>query len=185
MTDDLQNDDNEEIFISKSQLKREMEGLQKLGKQLIDLSDAHRKSFSLPEDLEDAILEHKRITKNEAKRRQMQYIGKLMRKVNHEAIQEQFDAIEATQSKLKKSQHIIEEWRDRLISGDQDQITLFLAEFPNIDRQTFRQLTRNAVKEQSINKELEKKSQPNRKKSAATRKLFQFIRDSILTNISH
>jgi len=186
MTDDINNYDNsndEENFVSKSQLKREMEELQKLGKRLIDLNDTHRKTFSLPEDLEEAILEHKRITKNEAKRRQMQYIGKLMRKADHESIQEKFDAIEATQSKLKKSHFMVEEWRDKLITGDQAHVTQFLAEYPSVDRQTFRQLARNAVKEQEKNKEMEKKSQTNKMKSAATRKLFQFIRDNILTNI--
>ncbi|MGH1472421.1 MAG: ribosome biogenesis factor YjgA [Cellvibrionaceae bacterium] len=183
MNDDRQHIDDEEVLISKSQLKREMEDLQKLGKQLIDLNETQRKTFSLPEELEDAILEHKRITKNEAKRRQMQFIGKLMRKANHEAIQEKLDAIVADQSKLKKSHHMIEEWRDKLITGDQDQVTQFLADFPNIDRQTFRQLTRNAIKERKINEELERKSQTNRKKSAATRKLFQFIRDNILAGI--
>ncbi len=187
MTDNINNydnDDDEENFISKSQLKREMEELQKLGKRLIDLNDTHRKTFSLPEDLDEAIIEHKRITKNEAKRRQLQYIGKLMRNADHEAILEKFDAIEAAQSKLKKSHFMVEEWRDKLITGDQAYVTQFLDEYPNINRQTFRQLARNAAKEQEKNKEMEQKSQTNKKKTAATRKLFQFIRDNILADVS-
>lgn len=177
--DDSENPEEEIIYVSKSHMKREMESLQALGKKLIDLNEGQRLSFALPEDLENAIIEYKRIAKNEAKRRQMQYIGKLMRKADYEGIAEKFEAIEAEQSKLKKSHHLVEAWRDKLITGNQEHITAFMDDYPHIDRQSFRQLTRNAVKEQEHNKVLEEKSQSGNKKTTATRKLFQFIRDNM------
>ena len=164
--EDMVEFDDELEIISKSQLKREAKHLQEIGKQLIDLKLSTLEKMNLTPDLLTAIEEHKRLKQNEAKRRHMQFIGKLMREVDAEAIEQELEKNRSGSDQQNKHLHLIERWRERLLESD-DQLTLFLDEY-NVDRQQLRQLVRNARKDQE--------QQKNRGNS---KKLFQWLKDII------
>ena len=158
-------------LISKSQLKREMHHLQALGKALIDLKAEEINKLSLSEILIDALNEAKRIKHREGLRRQMQFIGKLMRKEPAETIEK----IEAYFEKLRNQHqnntqhlHLIEQWRDRLLNKENSEIEALVAQYPNGDRQWLRQIVRQSWNETD-------KSKP----PASARKLFIYIRELI------
>lgn len=159
---------DEEPEKSKTQLKREMTALQAMGQKLAELKEQRRAQFPLTEDLRLALQDYQRIRKNEAKRRQLQYIGKLMRKADHEGIAAQFELIEAEGRRNVQQEHLAEKWRDRLVEGDADAITEFLDSYPATERQEFRNLVRAAVQEKNAGKS-----------PTQARKLFRFIREVI------
>ncbi|HEY7886562.1 MAG TPA: ribosome biogenesis factor YjgA [Cellvibrionaceae bacterium] len=153
---------------SKSQRKRDMHALQKMGEELIALNNTQLATFKLPEELQRAIVEMHRITKNEARRRHLQFIGKLMRTVDAESIRDGLDALQAKSHSQIQHQHLVEQWRDRLIAGEVNALETFITQYGDIDRQHLRQLIRQAQQEQSHNKP-----------PAHARKLFRYIRDFI------
>ena len=136
-------DDIEADEISKSTVKKEMLELHKLGVKLVDLPESQLKNMPLSESLLDSIMLAKSITKHGGLKRQLKYIGKLMRHVDAEAIAEAIDFIEngSLQDKMlfKRKEH----WRDRLLEGDKEQLTAFLDAYPDTDHQRLRQLVRN------------------------------------------
>lgn len=171
--DDIDNDDYEyDEFAgytkSKSRVKKEMHALQELGEELTLLSPAQLDTFPLDDALKEAILEAPRITSNSASKRHRQFIGKLMRSAEYEEIEERLKEIKDSQHRLAQQHHIIERWRDELIKGDDKKVHAFIDEYPQCDRQQFRQLVRNARAEQG-----------NNKPPAHTRKLFKFLRDTV------
>ena len=150
---------------SKSQLKREAEALQDLGRELVKLSKDQLAKLDIPDVLRGEILEARRITSHGAIRRQMQLIGKIMRDVDPEPIAEQLAEIKGESTAAKAAFHALEQWRDRLIKDD-DAITAWLAQHPNTDSQQLRQLIRNARKEASEGKP-----------PKSSRALFRMLRD--------
>ena len=144
-------EDFEEEHVSKSQRKRDMHALQDLGSALVKLSNQQLAQLNLPEDLAAAVAECKRLKKHEAIRRQMQYIGKLMRHVDPEPIQAQMAAWRGDSDAETAKLHQLERWRDRLLADD-DALTKFATEHPGIDTQTLRNLIRNARKEAQLAK---------------------------------
>ena len=168
------NDDNtwdsqehEDIeYVSKSQMKREMLALQSLGEKLLELSADQLAQLNLPEDLMNALLQGKQMKKHGAKRRQLQYIGRLMRGVDAHEIHAQYENITQHSAQAVQQLHKIEKWRERLLQEGDEAIQALVEEFPNIDRNHLRQLIRTAQQEHSQNK-------PPR----AYRKIFQLIKD--------
>jgi ribosome-associated protein len=150
---------------SKSQVKREMLALQALGKRLAELSPDRIKKIELPLELRDALLFCKTIHKGEPRRRQLQYIGALMREADTEPIQKALDAIDSgdLQGELRFKE--LERWRDELIDGNDELAEEILGRFPGTDRQTLRQLVLNARKEREA-----------QKPPKASRALFRFLR---------
>lgn len=144
--------DEQEERPSKSQLKREMHALQALGETLIAMKPAERARFPLSDDMLRAIEETSRIRSHEGRRRHMQYVGKLIRKEDLTAIQGVFDAIEQEKEQRDHAFHRLEKWRDRLVDEGDDAVDLFMADYPNADRQALRQLVRNARKEREQGK---------------------------------
>ena len=139
---------------SKSQLKRDMLALQKLGAQLVDEPKDRVMRVPLPDDVRDAILECQRLKGNEARRRQMQFIGKKMRTLKEEevaAIQRVIDGWRGVSKAQTAALHALERHRDRLLSDD-NALTELLAQHPETDAQHLRALIRNARKEQLENK---------------------------------
>src|SRR4051794_20422204 len=117
---------------SKTELKRESTELQKLGEALLTLRADLMEGLALPEKLADAIAEARRITNFEGKRRQMQFIGKLMRALDEESRQAVRDALEVQQkgsARDAKSLHQAEKWRDDLIASE-DALDQWLREHP-------------------------------------------------------
>lgn len=160
--------DEQEERPSKSQLKREMHALQALGETLIAMKPAERARFPLSDDMLRAIEETSRIRSHEGRRRHMQYVGKLIRKEDLAAIQGVFDAIEQEKEQRDHAFHRLEKWRDRLVDEGDDAVDLFLADYPGADRQTLRQLVRNARKEREQGKP-----------PTSARKLFKHLRDTL------
>lgn len=150
---------------SKSQRKREMTALQDLGEALVKLPASQLEKFDLPDNLQAAVMEARRLTSHGAIRRQMQYIGKLMRGVETEPIAEQLAAIRGESAAAKAEFHALERWRDRLI-GDDGALTEWLAHHPDGDAQQLRQLIRNARKEAAEGKP-----------PKSSRMLFRLLRD--------
>ncbi len=138
-------------FVSKTRRKKEMHALQELGERLVSLSRDRLESLHLPERLQDAVLEARRITSHGARKRQMQYIGKLMRDVDPAPIQARFDAWDGKSHAEAARFHALERWRERLLK-DEKALQEFAGEFPHADLQVIRTLIRNARKEQAENK---------------------------------
>ncbi len=144
--EDTYNDDNEYSGPSKSQLKREMTALQDLGAELVELSRDRLAKIEMPERLRDALLDAQRFTKHEARRRQMQYIGKIMRDIDAEPLRAAMDEIKGLSEAANIRQHQLERLRTRLIE-DEAVFSEVARDYPGADMQHLRQLRRNAIKE--------------------------------------
>ncbi|WAV93386.1 DUF615 domain-containing protein [Oxalobacter aliiformigenes] len=139
---------------SKSQRKREMTALQKTGEQLVNESADRIKRTPMPENLREAILECQRIRNHEGRRRQLQYIGKIMRSLDEEAIATINRTIESWRGLSKADtllMHALENQREKLLA-DERALTEFLHKYPQADIQQLRTLIRNAKKETAANK---------------------------------
>ena len=132
--------------LSKTRKKAQMHALQKLGTELVDLSKERLASMQLPETLAEAIREAQRITAHEGRRRQMQYIGRLMRDIDPAPIQERLDAWRGQSKTEIARQHGMERLRDKLVADD-SALTEFAQKHPGVDLQALRNLIRNARKE--------------------------------------
>ncbi len=142
---------NEDSLPSKTKLKAEADAAQEIGRQLLALPKERLKKLALEESLFEAIAEAKRLTANGAIRRQLQYIGRLMREVDLAPIVEQLQKWEGKHQEENARFHQMERWRVRLIA-EPKAIEEFIAHFPQVDIQAIRTLIRNAQKEQAGNK---------------------------------
>ena len=140
-----------EIRPSKSQRKREMHELQDLGERLVQLSAERLAGLGLPDDLRRAVEEARRITKHEARRRQMQYIGRLMRGVDAAPIRETIAVLDGRSAAETASMHRLERLRVRLLH-DETVLTELARDHPGADLQHLGQLRRNALKEKEQGK---------------------------------
>ena len=151
---------------SKSQLKRDSQALQDMGAQLVDMPEGKLQKFDLPENLRDAIYEARRLKSREAKRRHLQYIGKLMRTVNIDLIIHTLEKMDHQSQTYRQHFAQLEGWRDRLINQGSPAIEDFIQHYPQADRQQLRNLQRQANREKESNKP-----------PAAARKLFTYLRE--------
>jgi ribosome-associated protein len=152
-------------IISKTKLKAEADAAQNIGKQLIALSKERLIKLDLPETLFEAVLEAKRLTANGAIRRQLQYLGRLMRDVDSAPIVLQLRAWEGKNVQENARFHSMERWRDRLIA-EPNALQEFLLSFPQADIQQLRTLIRNAQREEAA-----------QKPPKNSRELFKLIRE--------
>ena len=150
---------------SRTQIKREMEALQAIGKQLCELKKSHLEQVPMSEELEQGISTYDRISSREAKRRQLQYIGKVMRSEDLNAIQAVLDRFDASSDIYAKRLHALEAWRERLIAEGNSALTEFVEKHPSVEVQTLRQLVRNASKDLQ-----------QEKNTGAAKKLFKFLK---------
>src|SRR5260221_6728611 len=141
----------EDDFISKTRRKREARNLQDVGAALVLLSEEQFGRLGLPETLLDAVLACKSITKHEARRRQIQYIGRIMRDVDSAPIAEQLRAIESPSKRDTALMHLAEKWRQDLLDSA-DGIARFARDFPEADQDHLRNLVRGAQEEQKASK---------------------------------
>lgn len=137
--------------VSKTRRKREMTELQSLGAALVELPESQVRAMALDEGLVAAVLEAKRVRSHEAKRRQLQYIGRLMRSLDPEPIRAQLAAAEGSSAQAAAAHRRLEAWRERLLADDAA-LTSFASEHPGADLQELRALIRNARKEQKEGK---------------------------------
>jgi len=133
-------------FISKTRRKRQMTELQDIGAALVKLSPEQLARMDLPESLREAVLACKRFTKHEAVRRQMQYIGRLMRDVDAGPIAEKLAALESPTRKQTALLHLAEKWREEMLH-DPAGVERFAREFPQADAPRLRALVSAAGEE--------------------------------------
>jgi ribosome-associated protein len=132
--------------VSKTRRKQDMHALQALGEALIELTPAQLSGLDLSERLADALAEAKRITTFEARRRHMQYIGRLMREVDPEPIVQRLSLIRNERRRDNARQHELERWRERLMAED-SALTDLASARPGLDTQHLHTLLRNARRE--------------------------------------
>jgi ribosome-associated protein len=131
---------------SKTQRKKQMHELQALGTELVELSAQQLAALDLPETLRDAVMDAREITKFEARRRQLQYIGKLMRSVDPEPIRKTLAVSKAASRAHTARLHLIERWRERLLD-DEAALDELITEQPQADVARLRLLIRNVQRE--------------------------------------
>jgi len=158
---------------SKSALKREAQRLQKIGLRLTQLKPDIRARIDMPDNLRQAIETHAAINSREGGRRQMQFIGKLMRKVDTAAIEAQLADLDGQSAAARHFFHNLEQWRDQLIL-DANALTQFISNYPHVERQTLRQLVITATASKPA-----AGTEPSPAHKRAQRSLFQFIRTTI------
>lgn len=151
--------------LSKTKRKAAVEALQDLGGKLVELPKDKLDKLALPENLRDAVLEARRITSNGAIRRQMQYIGRLMREVDTAPIADQLQRWEGKHTAETAHFHQLERWRERLLSDD-SAVGEFMQQYPHTDSQQLRTLIRNSQREHAANKP-----------PKSSRELFRLLRD--------
>lgn len=170
-TDDDYLEDSEDRP-SKSQVKRDMLALQDLGKEIVELSSDRVKQLPLSEKLLEAVLLAQRTTSREGRRRQIHYVGKLMRDAPAEQIRQQIDTWANGSRQETAYLHAIERDRDRLIADDAA-LTPWLDAHPGVDVQAIRSLIRAARAEHKKNQGLLPGQEPQRKHYRA---LYQAIK---------
>ena len=160
-------EDNEhfdEDFKSKSAVKRELEAIRKMGSRLVDLPADQLNSLSDP-DLISAVQQAQKISKGSARKRQIQYIAKLLRQGNEEEVAALLERNDSSSREHTLKFHQLERWREQLMAGDLDVIDEIAAAHPQLDRQHLRQLTRLAQREAAAEKG-----------PSHFRKLFQYLK---------
>ncbi len=159
---------------SKSQLKRDALAIRDLGAELAALGATERARVPLPDDVVAAIEELNRTTKNGARKRQLGWLAKRLRQLDTLPIEAALELFRSRARQNTRTLHLIEEWRDKLLGQNTTEtpqaiLTAFLDKYPHADRQTLRQLQRNALRELSAGK-------PPRN----ARLLFKSVREAIV-----
>ena len=152
---------------SKTQRKQEMTELQALGERIVALNEGQIAAIEMPEFLRDAVLEARRIKGHESRRRQMQYIGRLMRDVDPAPIREKISQWDGQSTANIALEHSIIRWRERLLEDD-GALTSFARQHPGADIRQLRLLVRNANAEHAAGK-------PPR----SFRELFKLVREIV------
>ncbi len=164
--------------LSKTELKKESTDVQKTGEDLLTLRGDLMDRLELPEGLLTALDQVRRITNFEGRRRQMQYIGKLMRQLEPEALQAIRDALDEQHggsAQQTLALHLAEKWRDDLIAND-DAVHAWLQAHPDTDSQQLRALVRQARKDGQPDADAVAKGLAPRR-GRAYRDIFQIVRD--------
>ncbi|MBL8303954.1 MAG: DUF615 domain-containing protein [Ideonella sp.] len=161
---------------SKTRRKQASHDLQALGEALVEMPDSRLEGLPMPEILSDAIREYRRTRSHEGRRRQMQYIGKLMRRTDPEPLREAVASMQLGQAKDALALHQAEHWRAVLVADD-GAIERWAGEHPGSDLQQLRSLVRAARKDAA--------AAPEQRSGKAFRDLFRFIRDQQAADPSH
>lgn len=151
---------------SKSQRKRDSAALQDLGAELVKMSKAKLAAIPLDEDLREAIALAQNIKAHGGRKRQILYIGKLLRSTDIEPIKQALAKLDQTDAAAVAHLHRIERWRERLLSEGNDALTQLLGDVPDADSQRLRHLIRNAQQEQAAGKP-----------PKSSRELFKYLRE--------
>lgn len=154
-------------FVSKTELKKDSKKIQAFGKKISELSLDEINSFNFTDSIFNAIKEYKLIKSNAAKKRQVQYLGKLLREIDLTSAYLQMEQLKNGSQLEIRNNHMVEAWRDKLIQ-DKEALTELINHFPDIDIQKIRQLVQNAIKEK------------NEKKSPKYyRLIFKYLKENI------
>jgi len=168
--------DTDDHSPSRTERKNASEELQDIGEKLVSLRLSAFAELALPENLYDAIADARRITAFGGRRRQLQLIGKLMRKLDTESLERVQEALRAEHGQSDKETKILhraERWRDALVTNDEN-LKRWIEEFPGTDTQQLRALIRQVRKDAN-------EAPPRR--GQAYRQLFTFLRTQLVTSI--
>ena len=168
MQDNIDPTDDLDPPKSKSQVKKEMHALQALGEKLCGLNAGQLAKIPLSDTLLRAVDEASRIKTNSARRRHMQFIGRLMREADHDAIEAAYNSLMQVSEQHVQQHHQTERWRDRMLAEGDAVVNEFVDRYPAADRQQLRQLVRTAATETAADKP-----------PAAARKLFKLLREFV------
>jgi len=157
--------------VSKTELKKDSKKIQQFGRKISELTINNIKAFKFPLTIYEAVIGLKNLKSNSAKKRQVQYLGKLLREFDLTHAFLVMKQLEVSSQKEIQRNHIIEGWRDKLLNNN-DSITEFIDEFPKIDRQSLRQTISNAQREKK-----------DSKGAKYSRQLFKLIKDIIMTKV--
>ena len=163
--DNQEEDDDEIIWVSKSEIKRDAEELKRLGAELVDLGKNALEKIPLDEELLAAIELAQRI-KKEGRRRQLQLIGKMLRSRDVDPIRQALDKLKNRHNQQVALFHKLEALRDRLIDQGDEAMNEVITLYPHADRQQLRSMIRNAQKEKAGNKP-----------PKSSRQIFQYLRE--------
>ena len=161
-------DIDKEVVVSKTELKKDSKKIQAFGKKISELTVKNIETFKFSPNIYEAIISLKNIKSNAAKKRQVQYVGKLLREIDLTHAFLIIEQLKVSSQKEIQQNHSIEKWRDELLINA-DSITQFFNQYPNIDRQSLRQAITNAQRERK-----EKKS------PKYSRQLFKLLREIII-----
>jgi len=160
-----ENHSTEPLLASKSQRRRDALELKSLASELIKLSPAKLGRVPLDEDIRAAIMEARQIRSNVARKRQLQYCAKLLRRIDPEPILQCLSGFEGEARQLTGRQHRSEAWRDFLLESGDDAVGVLVKHRGDADTQAIRQLIRNARKDAA-----------QEKPPASARALFRILR---------
>ena len=161
-------DEENKEFVSKTELKKDSKKIQAFGKKISELSSEEISSFKFPDTILKAIKDCKSIKSNVAKKRQAQYLGKLLREIDLSEAYLRMDQINSNSQLEVRNNHKAEIWRESLIQ-DKNALTELIKLYPDVDRQKIRQLIQNTLKET-------KASNPPK----YYRQLFKYIKEHIV-----
>lgn len=161
---------NDDDWISKSQRKRDSKSLQQLGARLVELDPALLATLPMEDALQEAIALARRLDKQRgARKRQLQYIGKLLRRGDPTPLQEALNEIELNRQRRARAERLIESWRERLLSEGDPAIEALLAQFPQLERKRLVQLVTAARQERDR----------GAARSPSARALFRYLRETM------
>ena len=159
---------DKDSVISKTELKKDSKKIQEFGRRISELTINNIEAFKFPSNIYEATIDLKNIKSNSAKKRQVQYLGKLLREIDLTDAFLIMKQLKVSSQKEIQRNHIIEDWRDKLLNNN-DSITQFVDEYPKIDRQSLRQTISNAQKDN--------------KSPKYSRQLFKLIKDIIMAKV--
>ena len=132
---------------NKTQIKKDIATLFELGETMSELSPAHLDSLELPDNIHQAIMVVAGLPRSGARKRSLKYIASILHKIDLTPIQEKLARIQSRSAHAVREHHILERWRDRLISEGNEALTALVDEQPATDLQKIRQMLRNIKKE--------------------------------------
>tara|TARA_B100000787_G_C16170719_1_gene286353 strand:+ start:330 stop:830 length:501 start_codon:yes stop_codon:yes gene_type:complete len=155
--------------VSKTELKKDSKKIQQFGRKISELTMNNIEAFKFPLNIYKATIELKNLKSNSAKKRQVQYLGKLLREIDLTDALIVMKQLKVSSQREIQRNHIIEGWRDKLLSNNES-ITEFVDEYPQIDRQSLRQAISNTQKEKKDNKP-----------PKYSKQLFKLLKDIVIT----
>jgi ribosome-associated protein len=158
--------ENDTPEISKSQRKREAHELLDLAKQLVSMPESRLNKLPMDQDLRDEVEFARSIRAHGARKRQLMTVGKILRKRDNEELLDAVYNVDQKNRQMNARFHHVEAWRDRLVEGNDKDLSELLEQTPAANAQTLRQLIRNAKKEFQLDKA-----------PSASRKLFKLLRE--------
>jgi len=159
---------DKDSVISKTELKKDSKKIQQFGRKISELTINNIEEFKFPLNIYEATIDLKNLKSNSAKKRQVQYLGKLLREIDLTDAFIIMKQLKVSSQKEIQRNNIIEGWRNKLLNNN-NSITEFVDEYPEIDRQSLRQTISNAQKEKIKNKP-----------PKYSRQLFKLIKDIII-----